>query len=316
MVIPTSRRWGVYPLQSKRLFDFFLLMQSSFWKAEEINFDNDAVTLSRLTKEQRQPLKHVLGIFAIQDGAVIDNIVLRFLNDAETVEAKLGYAMQLAAEAVHAHSYGLQIQKAFPNPEEQREIQQSVDNLPYMKLKEEWIKKYMEGNQRFAVRLIAFAALEGIGFSALFAVVYWYRLIAPGLNGVLSSNHLIATDEGIHRDFAIAQHDELPSEEKCTREEVIEVIESLLDVEVDSVDAILAVDFETLRREDLRQYLYYVADHLLTSLGMKPKWGLVCPLPYMVKGGMPPKENFFEVTPTVYMKPTATSVNPADDEDF
>jgi ribonucleotide reductase beta subunit family protein with ferritin-like domain len=311
--IPTSRRWGVYPLQSERLFAFFEKFQSSFWKATEINFDNDSSALERLPPDQRLPLKHTLGIFAIQDGAVIDNIVLRFLGDARTVEAKLGYAMQLAAEAVHAHSYGLQIKKAFPDPREQKEIQEAVDHLPYMKVKEAWIKKYMEGDQRFAIRLVAFAALEGIGFSALFAVVYWYRIIAPGLRGVLDSNHLIATDEGLHRDFAIAQHDELPKEEKCTREEVIEVIESLLEVELLSVDSILEKDFETLRRADLRQYLYFVADHLLISLGFAPQYQVSNPLDYMNKIGAHPKDNFFEVTATVYSKPTASG---EDDDDF
>ena len=51
------------------------------------------------------------------------------------------------------------------------------------------------------MRLIAFAAVEGIFFSSSFAAIFWLR--GRGLMpGLCHSNELISRDEGMHMKFA------------------------------------------------------------------------------------------------------------------
>lgn len=56
-------------------------------------------------------------------------------------------------------------------------------------------------DKRFAHRLVAFAAVEGIFFSGSFCAIFWLkkRGLMPGLT---FSNELISRDEGLHTDFA------------------------------------------------------------------------------------------------------------------
>ncbi len=69
--------------------------------------------------------------------------------------------------------------------------------------------KWINDNDSFAERLVAFAAVEGIifewikgiFFSGSFCAIFWLkkRSLMPGLT---FSNELISRDEGLHTDFA------------------------------------------------------------------------------------------------------------------
>ena len=64
------------------------------------------------------------------------------------------------------------------------------------------------GSDSFVERLIAFAAVEGIFFSASFASIYWIkkRGLMPGLT---LSNEFISRDEALHTEFAILLYSKL-----------------------------------------------------------------------------------------------------------
>jgi len=61
--------------------------------------------------------------------------------------------------------------------------------------------KWINSSDKFAERLVAFAAVEGIFFSGSFCAIFWIkkRSMMPGLT---FSNELISRDEGLHTDFA------------------------------------------------------------------------------------------------------------------
>ena len=72
---------------------------------------------------------------------------------------------------------------------------EATQNFPCITKKAEWAKKWLNDNRSsFAARLVAFAAIEGIFFSASFASIYWIkkRGLMPGLT---FSNELISRDE-------------------------------------------------------------------------------------------------------------------------
>lgn len=85
----------------------------------------------------------------------------------------------------------------------------ATSTIPAIKAKAEWTMRWIEDkHQPFAVRLIAFAAVEGIFFSSSFAAIFWLR--SRGLlPGICHSNELIARDESMHTMFACLLYSQL-----------------------------------------------------------------------------------------------------------
>ena len=105
-------------------------------------------------------------------------------------------------ENIHSEVYSLFIISLIRNTTEQHRLLNSIQMIPTIKAKAEWCIRWIEDDSRpFALRLIAFAAVEGIFFSSSFAAIFWLKTrgLMPGL---CHSNELISRDEGMHTNFA------------------------------------------------------------------------------------------------------------------
>ena len=100
--------------------------------------------------------------------------------------------------------------------------------IPCVTAKAAWALKWIGDDQAFNVRLVAFAAVEGIFFSGSFAAIFWLkkRGLMPG---VTHSNELICRDEGLHTDFACALHSHLPV--KADEGTICTIIKEAVDIE-------------------------------------------------------------------------------------
>ena len=116
----------------------------------------------------------------------------------------------------------------------------------------------------FAERLVAFAAVEGIFFSGSFCAVFWLkkRGLMPGLT---FSNELISRDEGMHCDFACLLFSMITH--KPSQETVLKIITDAVECEKVFVTESLPVDLIGMNARLMQQYIEFVADRLLTSLG-------------------------------------------------
>lgn len=71
----------------------------------------------------------------------------------------------------------------------------AIESVPCVKKKADWALKWIDNKDApYAIRLVAFAAVEGIFFSGSFAAIFWLkkRGMMPGLT---FSNELISRDE-------------------------------------------------------------------------------------------------------------------------
>merc|ERR1712046_445896 len=84
---------------------------------------------------------------------------------------------------------------------EKERVFDAIHTMTPVKEKAQWAIQWMNNENCFAERLVAFAAVEGILFSGSFCSIYWLkkRSMMPGLT---FSNELISRDEGLHADFA------------------------------------------------------------------------------------------------------------------
>ena len=319
--MPVSRRLGVLPITDPINMKFFEEQIGMFWTATEADFSKDKLAFRGLNPQEQMALKMILAIFAFQDGDVIENLVLRFLIEAPTVEAMLYYLAQALVEAVHAHSYSLQIEAIADGEDEMIEMIEAVDNLPCLKMKEELNAKYKNGRMPLAERQVAYAAVEGIGFSGLFAALFGFkeRKPFPELYGIFFSNEKIAEDESLHREqgktmtrLALedpqlhAQLKTVVSEEikraagELTKERILEILLEFVVVEEECIRNILPQDLDFLKQADLINYVHYITDKLLEDMGLAKHYGVENSLTYMNKIGLDSFPNFFELRVGAY----------------
>merc|ERR1712188_11540 len=102
---------------------------------------------------------------------------------------------------IHSETYSPLIEQYIRDPSEKARIFDAIHTMPAVAEKAEWAVQWMQKDNCFAERVIAFAAVEGILFSGSFCAIYWLRKrgLMPGLT---FSNELISRDEGLHAEFA------------------------------------------------------------------------------------------------------------------
>ena len=83
----------------------------------------------------------------------------------------------------------------------------------------------------------------------------------------------------MHRDFAVMLYKKFFT---LTREEVLEIVQSAVDVEQAWVRSALPKKNQVLKRgTHVCEYVEYVADHLLRALGFVNHYNSTCPFDFM-----------------------------------
>ena len=106
------------------------------------------------------------------------------MSDAKMPEARQFYGFQIGMETIHSHMYGVMIETLISDAAESaRNCSAVSQTFRAVALKAKWALNWLGDDGRFAERLIAFACVEGIFFSASFCAIYYMkkRGIMPGL---------------------------------------------------------------------------------------------------------------------------------------
>lgn len=172
--------------------------------------------------------------------------------------------------------------------------------VPCIRKKADWAIRWIQDKEStFAQRLVAFAAVEGIFFSGSFASIFWLkkRGLMPGLT---FSNELISRDEGLHTDFACLLFSHLNN--RPSPEVVEKIIVDAVDIEQEFLTDALPVALLGMNSKLMCQYIEFVADRLLVSLGNKKYYNATNPFDFMDNISLAGKTNFFEKRVGDYQK--------------
>merc|ERR1712211_45116 len=146
----------------------------------------------------------------------------------------------------------------------------AIHTMPPVKEKAEWALQWMNQENSFAERLMAFAAVEGILFSGSFCAIY--RLKKRGLMpGLTFSNELISRDEGLHAEFACLLYGMLQN--RLPEDVVHGIVRGAVDAERRFICEALPCDLIGMNSELMTRYIEFVADRLLTALGRSKLFG-------------------------------------------
>jgi len=294
-----KNRFVLFPIQHDKIWEMYKKAEASFWTAEEIDLSQDLVDWEKLNDDERHFIKHVLAFFAASDGIVNENLVINFMQDVTIAEARCFYGFQIAVENIHAETYSLLIDTYIKDNAEKDFLFNAMERLDCVKKKAQWALNWIENAPSFAHRLIAFAAVEGIFFSGSFCSIFWLknRGLMPGLS---FSNELISRDEGLHCDFACLLYSML--ENKPADDEAISIITDAVVFEKEFVTDALPVSLIGMNADLMCQYIEFVADRLLVSLGYGKVYNAENPFAFMEMISLQGKTNFFEKRVSEYQK--------------
>ena len=317
MLMPSNDRFVLFPIEHADIWKAYKDQAACFWTAEEIDLEKDKDDWAKLKDSERHFLKHVLAFFAASDGIVNENLAVNFSNEVQWPEARSFYGFQIMMENIHAETYSLLIDTYIEDDAEKHRLFNAMETVPSVMRKAEWALKWTDSERAtFGERLIAFAAVEGICFSGSFCAIYWLKQKGI-MQGLTFSNELISRDEGMHRDFACLLHSKLVN--KVDESTALRIISEAVDIEKEFVTEALPVSLLGMNADKMCQYIEFVADHLLVTLGFNKHYHASNPFPWMEQISMQGKTNFFERRVGEYQKAgVATENNRAisTEEDF
>jgi ribonucleotide reductase beta subunit family protein with ferritin-like domain len=197
-----------------------------------------------------------------------------------------------------SETYSLMIDTYIKDKEQQDKMFNAVVHFPCIARKTTWAKKWISDKKSpFAARLVAFAVVEGIFFSASFASIYWLkkRGLLPGLT---FSNELISRDEAMHCEFAVLIYSKLTK--KLTKKRVYDIIQEAVEIEKDFITEAIPCRLIGMNNKLMCQYIEFVADRLCLQLGYDKIYNSQNPFDFMELISIESKVNFFERTNSEY----------------
>lgn len=297
----SEKRYTLFPIKYWKVHEYTKRHQASEWKAEEIEYHLDLADWNKkLTDQEKHFIKMTLAFFASSDGIVAENLNINFSDEVQIPEARMFYAIQTKMEWVHAETYSLFIDTYFTDENEKQLVFNAMYTFPAISKMNRWSLKWMNRETNsFAVRLFAFALVEGLFFSGPFCTIFWLkkRGLLPNL---CISNEWISRDEALHTEFAALIHSLL--NQKLSQEIMYTMLDEVMIILYEFVNDSLPVRLIGMNADQMYQYLQYTADNLLEWFGSTRKFNVPNPFQWMVNIGLDVKTNFFEKTVTNYQQ--------------
>lgn len=299
----------------ERLWPYYQKINSQFWFAGEVSMASDLADWAKMRPGRRSYYEIILCFFLFADNKVIENIFENLLARIEKKEVKHFYAMQLAQESIHSHSYSIQAKCLLGDRE--IEIFNDVYNMPEMKAISDWIGAWaLSYTITLGELLVIFAIIEGFMFQVHFMAIQLLKEdnIMPGLT---KYNEFISRDEFLHCEFACfllnnGYVDNPPSVEFIHKnlEKAVALVERLVAVSLARAaraepDSTVASAVPQITPRSAAHYLRHYANTMCNLMQVRPVYSAEVaenPFPEADKIRMNPtgKSNFFHHRSTQY----------------
>lgn len=282
----------VYSLYKKEI--------ACFWTVEEMDLSEDVNCWNKSSDTEKHFIKMILAFFASLDQVVMENVGVNFGEEIVVPQVRSHFAMQNAIESIHGEAYAVLIQTYIKDPKEQMNVLRSIQTMPIITKKANWVTKWMDPETAsLAERLVAFTCVEGVQFSGAFCAIYWLKKQGR-FKGLCFANSLIARDEGLHAEGSVMIYKHL--EHKLDVERVHEIFEDAARIEKEFITDALPVSLIGINKETMSTYIEYISDFWLDRLGYPKLFNSENPFEWMQMIGLEGKSNFFEGRVPEYAK--------------
>jgi ribonucleotide reductase beta subunit family protein with ferritin-like domain len=307
-----TNRYVMYPIVYDNIYKLYNQLKTSFWIAEEVDLSQDLHDWNtKLTDNEKVFIKNILSFFVSSDAVIQENLLSTFMNEVNILESRAFYSLQIANEQIHQDMYKNMLIAYINNRDELNKCFNAVYDDKFINAKTKWAEKWINNNDKFASRLVAFAVVEGVFFSSSFAAIFWLkkRGLMPGL---AASNEFISRDESRHTDHAIELYKLLMN--KISKEEITNIIVQGVELECMFVESCLNTKLIGMNSDLMKQYVKFCADRLLLQFDCDRYFKEENPFDFMTMISLSNKTNFFEHRTTEYNKAFNLEITSISDE--
>lgn len=304
---PDRHKFTAFPIEHESQWQIYKTQRACFWIPEEIDFSGDYTDFLTLNENEQHFVEMILAFFAASDGIVNFNLSERFTREVQITEAQMAYHFQMMMEDIHSITYSLMLENIVKDKVKKEYLFNAIKTVPAVKRMADWAFKWIDSSDRFAYRLIAFAIVEGVFFSGAFAAIFWLKYYKnkgseskgkPFMNGLITSNKFISRDEGLHTDFACDLYSKL--KHRLSQDEVNNIMNEGVQIAKEFMIDSIPVKLIGMNNDMMSEYIEYIADRLLVSLGYKKNYNKRNPFKFMEAIGLSDRTNFHETRPTEY----------------
>ncbi len=300
------------PMKYPTFYEMYKDAIKNTWTVDEVDLSSDISDLrEKISPAEQHLIKRLVAFFATGDSIVSNNLVLNLYKHINAPEARMYLSRQLYEEALHVQFYLTLLDTYLPDEKDREEAFSAINNIPSIKAKADFCFKWIdsinsldilestEDRRKFLLNLICFATcIEGLFFFAAFAYVYFLR--SKGLlHGLASGTNWVFRDESCHMNFAFevietARREEPELFNDTLKQSIYKMIDEAVECEMIFANDVLQLGVAGLSASDMRQYLQYVANQRLISLGLSPVYQAKNPFSFMELQDVQELTNFFE----------------------
>jgi ribonucleoside-diphosphate reductase beta chain len=325
--------FNILPLKYQWAYELYKTMKANHWEPEDVPMQKDVEqwrdTTGQITAIDRWIIKMAVGYFSAAEGIVGDNIIHVVRELVTAPELKLVLGRHAHEENIHADSLVYMISSLGLNP---HECEAMFEDVPTIKAKNSLVVNNSRGlrrdldlhdprnQQELARNIFLFGqCMEGTQFYGLFGMVLsLYRQNKfPGIGQMFrytlrdESNHI-----QVFKHLLLDLVDENPAIwTDAFQHELIDLMREAVRLEKAFIADCLPVNAIGLSAGEFTQYIDYIADRRLESVGLPPlNPGVQNPLPWLAEMmDIRKEQNFFEGRVTEYQKASALATV-SDDE--
>ena len=296
------------PFDYPWMFDYYSQQNQMHWFPEDVPLHNDVKDWQSLADNEKNLLTQIFRLFTQSDVDVSSGYVDRYMRIFKKPEARMMMGAFNNMESIHQHAYSLLLDtvgmpeieyKAFAEYEAMADKHEYIDNV-----------KVTKGDKRSIAKALAVYSgfTEGLQLFSSFIVL----LNFPRFGKMKGMGQIITysiRDESLHveamtklfREF-IKENIEIWTDD--FKKEIYQACRDMVELEDRFLDLVFEMgDIEGLTKEEVLQYIRYIADRRLLQLGLKPNYGVKDnPLLWLDEVLGVEHQNFFEGRATAYMK--------------
>ena len=296
------------PFEHPWMFDYYSQQNQMHWFPEDVPLHNDVKDWQDLDESEKNLLTQIFRLFTQSDVDVGSGYVDRYMKIFKKPEARMMMGAFHNMESIHQHAYSLLLDtvgmpeveyKAFAEYEAMADKHEYIDAVRVTKGDRQSIAKalaiysaFTEGLQLFSSFIVLlnfprFGKMKGMG-----------QIITYSIRD--ESMHVEAMTK-LFREF-IQENIELWTDD--FKAEIYQACREMVDLEDRFLDLVFEQgDIPGLTKQEMQQYIRYIADRRLLQLGLKPNYEVKDnPLNWLDDVLGVEHQNFFEGRATTYMK--------------
>lgn len=303
----------ISPLKHPWAYTCFQTMVKNNWVPQEVSLQKDVEMWQKpdaLSANERRVYERSLAFVSNLDGLQTNNLACNIIRHITSPEIVMAIARQTYEEALHVQSYSTMVETLALDPEEiygmyRRDQQLYEKNQTVLravsKIASPTFKTgTIENDQLFLEACVGNIILEGIYFYSAFLIFYVLKRHNK-MPGSAEMIQFINRDEDMHLQLFIYIVKSIKEEQPelwtpTFQAQIKKNIRDAVDMELAWGNACIQEGILGLTPELLADYLHFVEDQRLVSIGFTKIWKTPNPFPWideMTQGNMI-EVNFFE----------------------